>query len=187
MNGLYGPDLGIHRGAIEINNQQELEDALVHPNKRAVQVIKLTTCSEANLSKLTSTFNGGSLVNLELCSCSFNAFPKNILSLSSLTQLSLRDNAMLLLPSDLNRLSNLQSLDISRNSLLSLSPSLKCLHNLRTLDISHNQIESIAYGLEILDFLETLRCTSNRIFTLPIGLICKPSFEFQFGDSLLFF
>lgn len=187
MNGLYGPDLGIHRGAIEINNQQELEDALVHPNKRAVQVIKLNSCSDANLSKLTSTFNGGSLVNLELCSCCFNAFPKNILSLSSLTQLSLRDNAMLLLPSDLNRLSNLQSLDISRNRLLSLSPSLLGLRSLRTLDVSHNQIESIAYGLDALVCLEALCCTDNHISTLPIGLICKPSFEFQFGDNPITF
>ena len=32
MNGFYGPDLGIHRGLIEIKNLEELQDAEEYDN-----------------------------------------------------------------------------------------------------------------------------------------------------------
>lgn len=187
MNGFYGPDLGIHRGLIEIKNLEELQDALAHPNKRAVQKISIQSCSDVMLSKLISAFNGGNLSSLELCHCNFNDFPKNILSLTSLTRLSLQDNSIMLLNPDLNRLGALRSLDISRNCLLSLTPSLLDLQSLRNLDVSRNQIDSIAFGLETLSYLETLYCSSNRISILPIGLICKPCFEIQFADNPILF
>ncbi len=187
MNGLYGPDLGIHRGLIEIKNRDELDDALIHPNKRAVQSISIQSCSEVILSKLVSAFNGGSLVSLELCRCNFDDFPKRILSLTSLTRLSLQNNSIMLLNPDLSRLSAIQSLDISRNRLISLTPSLLDLKYLRNLDVSHNQIDSIAYGLDTLSQLETLHCSNNRISILPISLICKSSFEIQFADNPIVF
>ncbi len=187
MNGLYGSDLGIHRGAIEIKNQQELNDALAHPNKRAVHAIIIDSCSDATLSQLVSSFNGGSLSNLELCRCNFNDFPRSILSLTSLTRLSLQNNSIMLLHPGLSCFHHLQSFDVSRNRLLSLSPSLLDLHNLRNLDVSHNRIESIAYGLDALSQLEILCCSDNCISILPIGLICKPSFDFQFAHNPIVF
>lgn len=187
MNGLYGPDLGIHRGAIEIKNHEQLHDAFIHPNKRAVQSISLDSCSDETLLKLTSAFNCGSLSDLELCLCNFYDFPKSILCLTSLTKLSLRGNEIMILNPGINCFHRLQSLDLSRNRLLSLSPSLLDLHNLRHLDISHNQIESIAFGFETLSHLEHLCCSSNRISILPIGLICKPSFDIEFADNPIVF
>ena len=187
MNGLYGSDLGIHRGSIDIKNHEELSEAFVHPNKRAVQSISLDSCSDATLSQLVTAFDGGSLSNLALCRCNFNDFPRSILSLTSLTGLSLRENSIMLLHPGMKCFHRLQSLDVSRNRLLSLSPSILDLHNLRKLDISHNQIESIAYGLDSLSCLEKLCCSSNRISVLPIGLICKQSFEIQFADNPIVF
>ena len=93
----------------------------------------------------------------------------------------------MLLHDGLTRLRALESLDISQNNLLSLSLSLMKLQNLRNLDISHNKIESIAYSLDTLPHLETLRCSSNCISILPIGLICKPDFDFEFANNPIVF
>ena len=187
MNGLYGEDLGIHRGVVEVKNEEELEAALIHPNKRAVQRVSINTCSDATLSNLIAAFSGGNLTHLELCRCNFFNFPKKILALTSLTKLSLRQNSIMLLHHDLTRLRALESLDIGQNSLLSLSPSLLKLQNLRSLDVSYNQIESIAYGLDALSNLAKLCCSSNRISILPIGLICKPAFDFEFANNPIVF
>ena len=127
MNGLYGEDLGIYIAGIgqtEIKNEEELEAALIHPNKRAVQKIRLIRCSDATLSNMIAAFNGGSLTDLELCRCNFCNFPKKVFALTSLTKLSLRENSIMLLHDGLTRLRALESLDISQNNLLSLSLSL---------------------------------------------------------------
>jgi Leucine-rich repeat (LRR) protein len=163
MNGLYGRELGIHRGVVKIQSIEELDEALAHPNKRAVQTIKMVSCPDEKISKLISAFNHGNLSILELCSCNFHAFPPNICFLSSLTELSLCQNSIMFLHADLSHLCRLQLLNISQNRLLSLSPLLLTLHDLRALDVSHNQIQSIAYGLESLSHLKLFCCSSNRI------------------------
>jgi hypothetical protein len=54
MNGFYGPDLGIHRGLIEIKNLEELQDALEkHAKKnptRALLKVPLKTPPSKDVS-----------------------------------------------------------------------------------------------------------------------------------------
>jgi Leucine-rich repeat (LRR) protein len=99
-----------------------------------------------------------------------DAFPAELLTLTSLTKLSISGNEIRHLAVDMTPFQMLRELRVSDNVLQSIPPSIGNLRMLTILDVSFNQLTILPSEIGTCISLQILRARSNQLRTIPIEL-----------------
>ncbi|TAH19647.1 MAG: hypothetical protein EAZ08_08075 [Cytophagales bacterium] len=94
-------------------------------------------------------------------------FPNEILSISHLKYLGLKNCWIDKLPTQISQLTNLQNLDLSNNNLTILPPQIGELQSLTVLDLNTNPIDSLPKEIGKLKNLTVLNLVENYLTKLP--------------------
>jgi len=94
-------------------------------------------------------------------------FPWELLALSSLEKLIIRDSELSNIPKSIEKLENLESLDFYENLITTLPKELWKLKNLKSLQLWKNYIAKLPDEITDLENLEYLFLPSNKIESIP--------------------
>ena len=94
-------------------------------------------------------------------------FPREIIELTNLKQLSLTDNHLTTLPPEINQLELLEFLYLRKNRIITLPCEIGQLTRLRYLGLSHNQLTVLPNSIVNLVNLQELSLDNNLLKTLP--------------------
>ena len=123
---------------------------------------------QSNKAKIKNAPKNLSVIySLNLSRSSLEAFPQEILQLSSLKFLILDENFIKVIPKNITTLNNLEMFSISNNRLDSLGSWLRKMTHLTYLNLSRNNIISLTEDFRFLKNLETLLIQENRFEKLP--------------------
>ena len=103
---------------------------------------------------------------VDLTHMRLNTIPAELLALTQLTLLDLKDNLIEDIPESITWLSKLKHLDVSSNHLISLDSSLGFLTDLTWLSLAKNQIKSIPDSVRFLQSLRFLDLHVNALTTI---------------------
>lgn len=104
---------------------------------------------------------------LTLSNCSLSIISKNILKLTTLTDLSLMEGSISTIPNEIDQLSNLTSLSLTGNQIEDVPNNISNLSNLQVIRLAKNKFRSIPLPIMHLTGLKTLLFSSNEISNLP--------------------
>ena len=108
----------------------------------------------------------------------FQDVPDSILSMPTLQQLSLTDNALKTLPPSIAQLRlHLVELDVRQNFLETLPDAVGELQNLRLLSVGRNKIRTLPESLWTLQQLTSLWLDHNRLREIPSACSRLPALE----------
>jgi len=113
----------------------------------------------------------GLLTHLNLSFNDLWIFPLEILQLTNLVSLKLRNNPIQEIPWSIKRLKRLIVFEISFNLLTSLPSSLFQLKHLELLDLSYNRLSFIPSDIENLRSLRELNLEGNQLGAMPLGAL----------------
>lgn len=105
---------------------------------------------------------------LDLYRQELTAFPNDIFTRTSLTELNLWGNKLTTLPPEIANLKNLQRLYLAHNRLTSLPPEIGELANLEFLHLGYNKLAALPPEIGRLEKLRTLFLDSNHLTKLPV-------------------
>jgi len=113
----------------------------------------------------------GLLTHLNLSFNDLWVFPSEILELTNLVSLKLRNNPIKEIPRGIKSLKRLIVFEISFNLLTSLPSSLFQLKHLEMLDLAYNRLSFIPSDIENLRALRELNLEGNQLGALPVGAL----------------
>lgn len=119
-----------------------------------------------NLISLSHT-----LTHLNLSFNTFKTFPSQILELTQLISLKMRNNPIRELPSDISKLHKLEIMSLPFNLLSDLPQGLFEMDNLIELDLSHNSIQWLSRDIDNLRNLRHLNIECNQLSGLPATIL----------------
>ena len=121
----------------------------------------------SDINKLINITNLNKVYRLVISFKGLTEFPNDIIKLTNLTSLYIRNNQLTNLPPELGKLTNLTELNLSFNQLTNLPPELGNLINLTTLNLSFNQLTNLPPEISKLSNLYSLDLSNNKLNTLP--------------------
>lgn len=121
--------------------------------------------------KIPDVIQGGETIQyLDLSFNTIDTFPKGLLLLKNLIELSLEGNNISKLPSEIQSLTKLKALYMNRNELKKIPDELFEMNNLEVLSLSSNNLTEVPARLANLTKLHTLSLGGNKIKELPKDL-----------------
>ncbi|EKX39054.1 hypothetical protein GUITHDRAFT_96825 [Guillardia theta CCMP2712] len=111
---------------------------------------------------------------LDLSGFTISVLPKEVIELTSLTELTMRDNNLKVVVSEIEQLPQLELVDLSSNRIKMLPATLGKLSRLRRLDVRRNRLKHlpamIPREISFCTLLKDLQLDGNRIQELPIEI-----------------
>ncbi|ELU10423.1 hypothetical protein CAPTEDRAFT_209667 [Capitella teleta] len=108
----------------------------------------------------------------------FRIFPYEVISMSQLVTLKLRNNPLKELPADIYKLKNLKTLVFSFCVISSVPIGLFQLKRLKHLDMSYNKISFIPNEIRNLENLTELNLEGNELAAMPAGALRLPGLQY---------
>ena len=111
---------------------------------------------------------------------------ENLLELSNITRLALKENKMTEIESYIGDLVNLKDLDLSCNELVKIAPQIEKCTKIKTLSLAQNQLDYIPRNVFRILELESLDVSNNNLIDLPPALsYCQSIKELNISQNRL--